>query len=220
MSASGLSTTGEIGLLENRRVNIVRRRRSAPSLSNHESAKVDFALAQEAARGVRSSVTDLYERYYRMVYSLCYRMMKDERDAEDLSQDVFLKLLNKIGSFRGESQLSTWLYRFTVNQVLMDIRRRTHRRELSLDAIKSDTLMIGADYSSVKNLADCVALDVAVSKLPPGSRSVFFKFDVEGYSHMEIARMFGCSIGNSKSQLHKARKKLRRLLVMRRPAKP
>src|SRR6185369_157303 len=105
MSASGLSTTGEIGLLENRRVNIVRRRRSAPSLSNHESAKVDFALAQEAARGVRSSVTDLYERYYRMVYSLCYRMMKDERDAEDLSQDVFLKLLNKIGSFRGESQL-------------------------------------------------------------------------------------------------------------------
>jgi RNA polymerase sigma-70 factor (ECF subfamily) len=134
-------------------------------------------------------------------------------EAEDLTQEVFLQLLGKVGSFRGESQFTTWLHRFTINQVLMYFRRRNSRRDRFTKVLDEATTPL-VKYSSGAKLIDRIALDTAVAKLPSGSRSVFLKFDVEGYSHDEIAGIFGCSVGNSKSQLHKARKKLRLLLTL------
>jgi RNA polymerase sigma-70 factor (ECF subfamily) len=133
-------------------------------------------------------------------------------EAEDLTQDVFIQLLAKVGSFRGESQFNTWLYRFTTNHVLMYFRRLTRRRERFPYLSDESAAAYGLKISVGVQLIDRMALDAAVSKLPSGSRSVFVKFDVEGYKHEEIAGIFGCTVGNSKSQLHKARQKLRKLL--------
>src|SRR5688500_4678640 len=91
----------------------------------------DFELAQAVSHGAVSYIGDLYERHGRRVFSLCLRMTGDVSEAEDLTQDVFIQLIRKVGTFRGESQFRTWLYRFTINQVLMSFRRPVHRREIS-----------------------------------------------------------------------------------------
>jgi RNA polymerase sigma-70 factor, ECF subfamily len=178
----------------------------------------DYELTQAIGRGVISSIGDLYVRHRPLVYALCVRMTGNPSEAEDLTQEIFIQLLGKVGSFRGESRFSSWLYRFTTNYVLMHFRRTTRRRERFP--------YLADEFNATHNLAvscgpqflDRIALDDALAKLPMGSRSVFLKFDVEGYNHEEIAVIFGCSVGNSKSQLHKARRRLRKLLLrVRRP---
>jgi RNA polymerase sigma-70 factor, ECF subfamily len=173
----------------------------------------DYELAQAVSHGATSCMADLYERYNPMVYSLCLRMTGDMSEAEDLMQDVFIQLFKKIGSFRGESRFSTWLYRLTINQVLMHFRSTIRRRECPcmLDELAATRVV---KHSFSHQVMDRIALDRALAKLPSGSRSVLVKFDVEGYNHQEIAASFGFSTGNSKSQLHKARRKLRKLLAM------
>ena len=174
----------------------------------------DYELTQAIAQGTISGIGDLYERHRAKVYSLCLRMTGNVSEAEDLTQEIFLHLLRKAGSFRGESQFSTWLYRFTTNHVLMHFRTRTRRNQrfpYLLDEIESTRVL--KTTSVGPQLLDRVALDVAVAKLPLGCRSVFMKVDVEGYNHQEVAGLFGCSVGNSKSQLHKARRRLRKLLT-------
>jgi RNA polymerase sigma-70 factor, ECF subfamily len=173
----------------------------------------DYELTQAIAQGAISGIGDLYERHRTKVYSLCLRMTGNVSEAEDLTQEIFLHLLRKAGSFRGESQFSTWLYRFTTNHVLMHFRTRTRRNQrfpYLLDEIESTRVLKTSSIGA--QLLDRVALDVAVAKLPLGCRSVFVKVDVEGYNHQEVAGLFGCSVGNSKSQLHKARRRLRKLL--------
>ena len=182
-------------------------------LMNHLSAtQSDYELTQAIANGVTSSIGDLYERHKSLVYSLCLRMTGNVGEAEDLTQEIFIQLLGKVGSFRGESRFSSWLYRFTTNHVLMYFRRVTRRRErfpyLADEFQATHTLAV----SFGPQFLDRIALDRALAKLPSGSRSVLLKFDVEGYNHEEIAGIFGCSVGNSKSQLHKARRRLRKLL--------
>lgn len=176
----------------------------------------DYELTQAIGRGNTASVGELYERHRRKVYSQCLRMTGNPAEAEDLTQEIFIQLLDKAGSFRGESQFTTWLYRFTINQVLMYFRRRRHRMEKFQNELDELRATRRVKYSPGTKLMDGIALDAAVAKLPHGSRSIFLKFDVEGYSHTEIAEIFGCSVGNSKSQLHKARKKLRGLLKIKR----
>ena len=175
------------------------------------SPKSDYELAQAVSHGVVSSIGDLYERHSRMVYTLCLRMTGDVSQAEDLTQDIFIQLLRKVGTFRGDSQFGTWLYRLTVNQVLMHFRRASRRRESPGMLEEFVTTRVGA-RASTNQLADRIALNAALAKVPSRSRAIFIKFDLEGYNHDEIARIFGCSVGNSKSQLHKARRKLRKLL--------
>ena len=173
----------------------------------------DYELAQAISRGAISSMADLYERHNKMVYGVCLRMTGDVSEAEDLTQDVFIQLFKKVGTFRGDSRFSTWLYRLTVNQVLMHFRNTIRRREAPC---MFDDLMktrIGK-HSFSHQIMDRIALDLALAELPSGSRSVFLKFDVEGYNHQEIADIFGFSTGNSKSQLHNARRKLRKLLSL------
>jgi len=174
----------------------------------------DYELAQAVSHGTVSCMADLYERHNRMVFALCLRMTGNSWEAEDLMQDIFIQLLSKVGTFRGEGQFTTWLYRLTTNQVLMHLRSAKRRRESpNLLEDLADTRFVKHSLSG--QLTDRITLDMALSQLPSGSRSVFVKFDVEGYNHLEIARIFGCSVGNSKSQLHKARRKLRKLLAMK-----
>ncbi|HEY0386264.1 MAG TPA: RNA polymerase sigma factor, partial [Pyrinomonadaceae bacterium] len=134
-------------------------------------------------------------------------------EAEDLAQEVFIQLFRKVGSFRGESAFTTWLHRLTVNQVLMHFRKLKVRDEkITEDGETPDSVVPGTADPNRMPVVDRIALDKAIAQLPPGYRTVFVLHDVEGYEHEEVARRLGCSVGTSKSQLHKARMKLRRLL--------
>ncbi|HEV2763109.1 MAG TPA: RNA polymerase sigma factor [Pyrinomonadaceae bacterium] len=178
-----------------------------------EQPQKDYTLAQAAGAGDMRSFELLYERHHRRVYSLCLRMTANTAEAEDLAQEVFIQLFRKIGSFRGESAFTTWLHRLTVNQVLMHFRRKGVRLEQVTEDGESPVQVVrGTEDPTRMPVVDRIALDKAVGQLPPGYRSVFVLHDVEGHEHEEIARMLGCSVGTSKSQLHKARMKLRGLL--------
>jgi len=178
----------------------------------------DHALAQLAAGGDKSAFEELYERHQRRVYSLCLRMTGNVAEAEDLAQEAFIQLYRKIGSFRGESAFTTWLHRLTVNQVLMHFRKRGVRFEQTTDDGDVPVQVVqGTENPASMPVVDRIALDRAISQLPPGYRTVFILHDIEGHEHEEIARMLGCSVGTSKSQLHKARMKLRGLLRQQNP---
>ena len=179
----------------------------------------DYELTQAIAGGAVSGIGDLYERHRPQVYAVCLQMTRNTSEAEDLTQEIFVHLLGKIGSFRGESQFSTWLYRVTTNHVLMHFRRSSRRRERFPCLSDEGAAQAKSNVSFGPQLLDRIAIDAALAKLPSGSRSVFLKFDMEGYKHEEIAGILGCSVGNSKSQLHKARRKLRKLLSAHKSAK-
>jgi RNA polymerase sigma-70 factor (ECF subfamily) len=173
----------------------------------------DYALAQRAGKGDMSAFEELYRRHHRRVYSLCLRMTQNVSEAEDLAQEAFVQLFRKIGSFRGESAFTTWLHRLTVNQVLMHFRKRSVRDEKTTEEGETpDQAVMGTENPNRMRVVDRIALDNAIAQLPPGYRTVFVLHDVEGYEHEEIGRMLGCAVGTSKSQLHKARMKLRNLL--------
>jgi RNA polymerase sigma-70 factor (ECF subfamily) len=173
----------------------------------------DFELAQRASAGDPAAFEELYSRHGRRVYSLCLRMTANAAEAEDLSQEVFIQLYKKAGSFRGESQFTTWLHRLTVNQVLMHFRRKGVRLEQTTEDGETPAQVVaGTENPSQMPVVDRIALDRAVGQLPPGYRAVFVLHDVEGHEHEEVARLLGCSVGTSKSQLHKARMRLRQLL--------
>ncbi len=177
----------------------------------------DYLLAQRAAAGDMPAFEDLYERHHRRVYALCLRMTGNVAEAEDLAQEAFIQLYRKIGSFRGESAFTTWLHRLTVNQVLMHFRKKGVRLEKTTDEGDMPVQIVqGTENPNQMPVIDRIALERAIAKLPPGYRSVFLLHDVEGHEHEEIARLLGCSVGTSKSQLHKARMKLRGLLKQRR----
>lgn len=154
----------------------------------------------------------------RRVYALCLRMMGNPADAEDLLQEAFLQLFRKIATFRGESAFSTWLHRMTVNVVLMRLRKKTLPASSLEETTEPDEETggprkdIGAPDLRLSGAVDRVNLERSIEKLPPGYRTVFVLHDVQGYEHNEIAEIMGCSVGNSKSQLHKARTRMRELL--------
>ena len=176
-----------------------------------------------AKQGNAEAFEFLYNLHKRRVYSLCLRMTANIAAAEDLTQEAFLQLFRKIGTFRGESAFSTWLHRMAVNVVLMHLRRKglavvslDETAEGDEDAPKKD---FGAEDLTLSGSIDRLQLQAAVERLPPGYRTIFVLHDVEGYEHNEIADLVGCSIGNSKSQLHKARMKLREFLKTSRAEK-
>ena len=180
----------------------------------------DFELTQRSANGDMGAFQELYERHNRRVYSLCLRMTGNVVEAEDLAQEVFIQLFRKVGSFRGESAFTTWLHRLTVNQVLMHFRKRGVRLEQTTEEGEVPVQIVkGTENPNAMPVVDRIALDKAIVQLPPGYRTVFTLHDIEGHEHEEIARMLGCSVGTSKSQLHKARMKLRGLLRQQNPPK-
>ena len=173
-----------------------------------------------AAAGDLAAFEDIYRSYYRRVYSLCLRMSRNASDAEDLTQDVFVQLFRKLKTFRGESSFTTWLHRMTVNVVLMHFRRPIVRLEQTTDDGTDPYASVSQNRSSIKSsIVDRISLAEALAKLAPGYRTVFVLHDLEGYEHSQIGEILGCSTGTSKSQLHKARMKLRNLLSKRAPQK-
>lgn len=173
----------------------------------------DLELAQMANGGDTGAFEELYRRHHRRVYSICLRMLQNASEAEDLTQDVFIQLYRKIGSFRGDSAFTTWLHRMAVNQVLMHFRKKTVKFEKTTE--EGDTpvqIVSGSSDPRKMQVVDKIALENAIKQLPEGYKNVFILHDVEGYEHEEVARILGCSVGTSKSQLHKARLKLRKLL--------
>ncbi len=178
---------------------------------------------ERAKQGDAEAFEFLYNLHKRRVYSLCLRMTANTAAAEDLTQEAFLQLFRKIGTFRGESAFSTWLHRMSVNVVLMQLRKKGLPVVSLEDTMETEEETprkeLGMIDPSLAGSVDRLQLQRAVESLPPGYRSIFLLHDVEGYEHNEIAEMVGCSIGNSKSQLHKARMKLRELLKASRAEK-
>jgi RNA polymerase sigma-70 factor (ECF subfamily) len=174
-------------------------------------------LVQRAQCGDQEAFATLFQLHKKRVYSVCLQMTKDVADAEDLTQEAFLQVFRNVNSFRGDSAFSTWLYRIAVNTVLMKLRRRKSPPALSLDepvsnespSLKRD---IGKADPSLSGAVDRIALRRAIEELPAGCRQIFDLHEVQGYQHHEIARQLRCSVGNSKSQLHKAKMKMRDLL--------
>jgi len=172
-------------------------------------------LAQE---GNAEAFEFIYRMHSRRVYALCLRMVGNTAEAEDLAQEAFLQLFRKIQTFRGESAFSTWLHRLSVNVVLMKLRKKS-LPETSLEEMtepdeesSGPRRDVGSPDPTLVGSIDRLNLERAVDQLPPGYKQVFVLHDVQGFEHNEIAKMMGCSIGNSKSQLHKARLRLRELL--------
>lgn len=173
----------------------------------------DLELAQKSAAGDTGAFEELYRRHFRRVYALCLRMTGNPTQAEDLTQEVFIQIFNKIGSFRGDSAFTTWIHRIAVNQVLMHFRKRSTKSELTTDDGETPIQIVrGTENQNAMPIIDRIALEKAIAQLPPGYRTVFVLHDVEGYEHEEIAKMLGFAEGTSKSQLHKARLKLRGLI--------
>jgi RNA polymerase sigma-70 factor, ECF subfamily len=171
-----------------------------------------------AQAGDAAAFEFLYQLHSRRVYALCLRMVSNPSDAEDLAQEAFLQLFRKIGTFRGESAFSTWLHRLTVNVVLMRLRKKALPVDSLEETIDPDDESsgpkrdVGAPDLRLSGAVDRVNLERSVEKLPPGYKTVFVLHDIQGYEHNEIADIMDCSVGNSKSQLHKARTRLRELL--------
>jgi RNA polymerase sigma-70 factor, ECF subfamily len=172
-------------------------------------------LAQEADSG---GFARLYQLHSRRVYGLCLHMVKDPIEAEDLTQDAFLQTFRKIQTFRGDSLFSTWLHRLTVNIVLMSFRKKK-RPQISLDETsesKEEARKPYLEFSvpdlNLNGVIDRINLESAINQLPGGCKKMLVLHDIQGYEHHEISRILGCTVGNSKSQLHKARMRLRQLL--------
>jgi RNA polymerase sigma-70 factor (ECF subfamily) len=189
-----------------------------------QAASSYWTVRPDGAERTEAPVVDEFEHIYRMygprVRSLCLRMTGNRDEAEDLTQETFLRLLQKLDTFRGESAFYTWLRRVAVNVVLLRFQSASWRRETSLEELteldpatgsppkrefgREDTMLLG--------VVDRIDLQHAIGQLPPGFKAVFVLHDVEGFEHTEISKLMGCSIGTSKSQLHKARLKIRELV--------
>jgi RNA polymerase sigma-70 factor, ECF subfamily len=181
------------------------------------AAQLDPTILR-AQRGDASAFEILYRQHSRRVYGLCLRMVSDPFEAEDLTQEAFLQLFRKIHTFRGESAFSSWLHRLTANVVLMSFRKKKAHLT-SLDEItrvndddSGQKLEIGEADVRLTGMFDRVNLQSAIDSLPEGYKRMFLLHDLHGYEHNEIAEILDCSIGNSKSQVHKARKRLREVL--------
>jgi len=206
----GFEETAELPLLEAPATRILPRAET-PAV---DASAGDFELCRLAAEGSLPAFEIIYQRHHRRVYSLCLRMTNSQTEAEDLTQEVFIQLFRKSGSFRGDSAFSTWLHRMTVNQVLMHFRRRSVKNEkVSDDGDIPEQTVHGTANPDRMPVVDRIALKKAIAQLPNGYKNVFVLHDIEGYEHEEVARMMKISVGTSKSQLHKARLKLRGLLI-------
>jgi RNA polymerase sigma-70 factor (ECF subfamily) len=191
-----------------------------PAKEETKRDESERSLVQRAQRGDEQAFATLFQLHKKRVYAVCLMMTKDVAEAEDLTQEAFLQVFRSVGSFRCESAFSTWLHRIAVNTVLMKLRRRKSP-PVSLDEpVSPDSpplrREIGKTDLRLSGAIDRIALHRAMQELPKGCREIFALHEVEGYQHHEIAEMLDCSVGNSKSQLHKAKMKMRDLLFPKR----
>ncbi len=188
--------------------------KNGPNVMAHRKADAD--LVRRALEGNEDAFAALFNAHRMKVYTLCLRMTSNTAEAEDLTQDAFLQVFRKLGTFRGQSALSTWLYRVAVNTVLMHFRKKDLRpvslEELANPETGAPKREYGAADKRLTTSVDRIALTRALKDLPVGYRTIFLMHEVKGYEHHEIASLLRCSVGNSKSQLHKAKMRMRELL--------
>ncbi|HRC58135.1 MAG TPA: sigma-70 family RNA polymerase sigma factor [Kofleriaceae bacterium] len=167
----------------------------------------DAALIAACRRGEARAMELLYHQYKRRVFGIIHRIV-GASDAEEVAQEVFVRVFRALGSFRGESALSTWIYRLTVNAALSYVAKRGRRNEVGDDAISA----LPAEPVPMSDPALRGRIEAALAELPAGYRAILVLHDVEGLSHEECAEILDCRIGTCKSQLHKARARMRELL--------
>jgi RNA polymerase sigma-70 factor, ECF subfamily len=176
----------------------------------------DLEQVKRAREGDAQCFAALFQTHKARVYSVCLRMTNNTAQAEDLTQEAFLQVFRKLSTFKGNSALSTWLYRIAVNTVLMNFRKKAIK-QISLDepAIHDAPTVrrqCGGHDFNLSGAVDRITLTRAISELPEGYRTIFLLHEVDGYEHQEIAKILDCSIGNSKSQLYKAKSRIREFL--------
>jgi RNA polymerase sigma-70 factor (ECF subfamily) len=180
----------------------------------------DRRLVARCRTGERDACEELYRRHAPRVLGLARRMVGSSDDAEDAVQDVFLAVFRRLDSFRGESSLSTWLYRLAMNVCLDRLRSRGHRERKVTDEFDVDDAAHVATPSPTGRLSPGAAIDLerAIAALPTAARAAFLLHDVEGFDHGEVGRILGIAEGTSKSQVHKARLRIRGFLHQTRTA--
>jgi len=198
-----------------------------------QEAAAEQALIEKAKNGCHDSFTVLYNNYRLKVIGVLIKITGGKvakEELEDCTQEIFIQVWRKLNQYRGESQFSTWLYRVSINQYFMSTRKnaKLHKRGLGIvtsledmqydDGRKMDTPkpLIMHD-TRLEGVLDRITILRAVEDLPPSAKKVFRLKELEGYNHNEISEIIGCSMGNSKSQLHKARQKLAKALTHRNP---
>src|SRR5258708_11703629 len=183
-----------------------------------ELRESDSDRITRAQEGDSDAFAWLFHAHKARVYSVCLRLTNNTAEAEDLTQDAFVQVLRKLATFRGDSALSTWLYRIAVNTVLMRFRKKA-LRQVSLDEpFNQDAKVVRREYGSrddrLTGCVDRIALARAIKELPDDHQTIFLLHEVEGYEHQEISELLDCSVGNSQSQLHKAKLRIREVLGM------
>lgn len=191
----------------------------APALASasDKNSYPEAELVTKAQQGDEQAFATLFDLYKKRVYSICLLMTGDAAEAEDSAQDAFIRVFRRLNTFRGDAAFSTWLYRVVVNTVLMKLRKRGLQQVSYDNPICMDSSTVERDFgrtdTQLAGVLDRIALARAIKELPTGYRTVFILHDVQGYEHHEIARMLHCSLGTSKSQLHKARLRIREMLL-------
>ena len=187
---------------------------------DREPAKLgrsDAELLRLAQEGNEEAMDSIFRSNKSRVYSLCLRMTGNTAEADDLTQDSFLQVFRKLGAFRGESALSTWIYRVSVNTILMHFRKKKVKMLSIQEPLAGEPCLPRPEHGRIDerlgNTVDRIALTRAMEELPRGYRQILLLHEVTGYDHREIAGLLGCSIGNSKSQLHRAKARMRDLLT-------
>ena len=186
--------------------------RSSPAAAG-ASRQGDAALVERCRQGDLGAFEEIYAAHAGRLYSLVCRMLGNPADAEDLLQDIFLSAHRKLDSFRGDAALGTWLYRLAVNQCLDYLRSRAARTNQLTSGLDEE---FGLDDAGSRRLAEQTLtkmdLERALARLPEGCRAAFVLHDVQGLEHREVAEVLGIAEGTSKSQVHKARLRLRAIL--------
>ena len=177
----------------------------------------EAALVDRCRRGELGAFEEVYRAHSARLFGLIQRMVGNAADAEDLLQEVFLSAHRKLDGFRGESALGTWLYRLATNHCLDYLRSRAAKSGQLTDALDDEPTLSDAGSRAIAERAVArMDLERALAQLPEGCRAAFLLHDVEGLEHREVAEALGIAEGTSKSQVHKARLKLRALLSARR----
>lgn len=191
-------------------------------LTKRQQNDTALDVIARAKDGDQQALAELFNTHKKRIYTLCLQMVGDVAEAEDLTQDAFIQAFRKLETFRGDSAFSTWLHRVAVNTVLMKLRRRTPPQVSYDEPISINSNLVPREYGksdlNLMGVVDRITLARAIKNLPEGYRTIFVLHDVQGYEHGEIARLLNCSTGNSKSQLHKARLKIREFLLAERTA--
>jgi RNA polymerase sigma-70 factor, ECF subfamily len=167
----------------------------------------DAQLIAACRRGEARAMEMLYHQFKRRVFGMAHRIV-GASDAEEVAQEVFVRVFRALGAFRGDSALSTWIYRLTVNAALSHLARRGRRQEVSDDTLAE----VAAPPTTERDPGLASRIEAALAKLPAGYRAILVLHDVEGLSHEECAAILECRVGTCKSQLHKARGRMRELL--------